>query len=159
MVSTPKFRSNRTRRTAAEERRNIRKRVFLKALNKRGFVTHACEETGIPRTTVYDWYDQDEVFAARWDEAIEISTERAESELLRRGVEGYDHPVTYEGQITDTYKKYSDGCLRLLLQSRKPDRYRERQDIRHQGDAELRIIYDLPVADSDLPPGGNGNGR
>ena len=143
MENAIRARTKRTRKTFAEKLRQKRKILFLAALGKRGVVQHACEETGTPRQTVYDWYERDEDFARAWDVAVDISTEIAESECFRRAVEGFDHPVIYEGEITDHFKKYSDANLRLLLQSRKPDQYRDRQEIVHGGG--LNIVWDLPT--------------
>ena len=147
MRNIARVRTRGTRKLYSEIRRDERKRRFIEALKKRGFAQHACVATGIPRRTVYNWYESDEKFARAWDDAVDWSTELAEGELFRRGVEGYDHPVVYEGEITEYYKKYSDAALRLLLQSRKPDVYRDRKEVKHDG--ELLIVWDLPMPSNE----------
>ena len=38
-----------------------------------------------------------------------MAGDKAEDEVYRRGIEGFDHPVIYEGRITGTYKAFSDN--------------------------------------------------
>jgi len=33
---------------------------------------------------------------------------KVEAEINRRAIEGVDHPVIYKGEITTSYKEYSD---------------------------------------------------
>lgn len=126
--------------------RSRRMRRFLRELAKYGIVTKACEAAGIRhRRTAYRWYDRYEWFKEAWDAAIEVSTEMAEAELYRRGVLGYDKPVTYKGEITDTFKEYSDACLRLLLQARKPEIYRDRSEVDHKHEGNVEFIWDHQI--------------
>lgn len=127
-------------RTPREKLRDRGKRAFIEALCKRGVVVHACELSGVERPTAYRWRDEDEEFAEAWDEAIAVSNEIAVSELFRRAVEGYDHPVTYEGVITDHYKKFSDSLLRFLLERRVPAQFGKRQAIEHSGKIQVEEV-------------------
>jgi hypothetical protein len=104
---------------------------------------------GVPVATYYSWLERDPDFAKVADEIIEITTGMAENELYRRAVEGCDRPVVYMGEIVGTYKRFSDPLLKLLLQSRKPDVYRERSEIEHKGKV---LIWDAtkPMKESPL---------
>jgi hypothetical protein len=53
-----------------------------------------------------------------------------ESELWTRAVEGTAEPITFQGVITATWKRKSDALLKLLLASRNPNLYGEKQEIR-----------------------------
>ena len=47
------------------------------------------------------------------DEAIQSCVERMEAEADRRGVDGYDDPIFFEGQQVGTVRRYSDQLLML----------------------------------------------
>lgn len=123
--------SDRTRRTPKKDWAQD----FLDALKATGMVTAACDEVGIGRSTVYDRRESDEEFAAAWDDIVERTTERMESEAFRRAVEGVDEPVYHQGVAVDTVKKYSDTLLIFMLKSRRPEKYRERHQVEHTGPA------------------------
>lgn len=82
--------------------------VFIERLTKGETITAASKAAGICRKTAYNWRDSDEVFADAWDDAIEVGTEKLETEANRRALEG------------------SDTLLIFLLKARRPKVYRER---------------------------------
>jgi recombinational DNA repair ATPase RecF len=78
-----------------------------------------------------------------------MSGDRAEDEVYRRAFEGFDHPVSYEGEITTTYKAYSDNLAMFFLKGLRPDRYRDNQaGITLQGPTQINITI---KGDSSLP--------
>lgn len=81
------------------------------------------------RRAVYNIREKNEKFRLEWDSAVEEGTDTLEDEAKRRAYEGVDHPVTYQGEITATYKDYSDTLLMFILKARRPDKYRERQEV------------------------------
>lgn len=117
---------------------------FLAVLRETCNVTRAAAACGISRRTAYDHRKADETFAELWDDAEQEAVDRLEREAWRRGVEGVDKPITYQGEITATYKDYSDRMLELLLKAHRPAKYRERFE--HTGkdgaplDREVNII-------------------
>jgi len=62
------------------------KKTLLAQLEKTPIVEAACKKAGLPRSTYYRWRKDDEEFAARCDETIELSIGRvndlAESQLI-----------------------------------------------------------------------------
>jgi hypothetical protein len=70
--------------------------------------------------------------------------EALEREAWRRAVEGYDYPVTYGGEITETYHKYSDTLLVFLLKAYCPEKYVRpgEGDDEDGGPVIFRVIYD-----------------
>lgn len=102
-------------------------------------MSDACRAAGIGRTTAYEWKEADPDFAALWTEAEEIAADKLEREAWRRAVEGYDKPVTYQGEITGTYKEYSDRMLEILLKGHRPEKYTERQRVEHGGAIMLNV--------------------
>lgn len=109
--------ANRSKRTIAREEK------FLEVFRETCNVSEAASKAGIGRRTAYEWRDADDDFASRWLEAEQEAADKLEREAWRRAVEGVDRPVTYQGQITDTYKEYSDRMLEVLLKAHRRDKY------------------------------------
>jgi hypothetical protein len=49
-----------------------------------------------------------------------------EREAWRRGVEGIDRSIMYQGQVVASSKEYSNRLLELLLKAHGPAKYKER---------------------------------
>ena len=130
---------------------------FLEALAEVPVVQYACDAVGIERSTAYRARKDDETFAADWADALEAGIDRAEREAFRRGVEGFNEPLTHQGQITYqvrevidpdtnektfqrvldangqpipvTVRKHSDALLALVLKGRRKQVYSDRTEI------------------------------
>jgi hypothetical protein len=109
-----------------------RQERFLKALADTGNVTAAVAAAGTSRTRVYELRKTDIAFAAAWDEAEEIATDRLEDEARRRAIEGVAEPLVSAGKLVRgddgqpiTVRRYSDNLLLALLKARRLPR-RER---------------------------------
>lgn len=63
-----------------------------------------------------------------------------EEEAHRRAIDGFDRPVIYQGEITDTYKDYSDSLLTMLMKGNKPEKYKERTE--HSGSVGRPMTLD-----------------
>jgi len=77
---------------------------FLEAVRREGTIFHAARIAGIERTNVYARRDRDEEFARELARALEDSTDGLEREAIRRGSEGYDEPVIYQGQLMGVWR-------------------------------------------------------
>lgn len=99
---------------------------FLSILAKTCNVSEAARAANISRQAAYEWRAEDETFAIAWTNAEQEAADKLEREAWRRGVEGVDKPVTFQGVITDTYKEYSDRMLEILLKAHRPDKFVER---------------------------------
>jgi uncharacterized protein YdbL (DUF1318 family) len=112
--------------------------AFLKELRRRGNVSDAARKAGVGRKTVYEWREAEPDFAAAWDEAIEAAMDAMESEAWRRAVEGTRKPLIgrvgkdQDGVITYV-REYSDSLMQTLLKAHRPEKYRERSEVRHTG--------------------------
>lgn len=104
------------------------KGTIVRALVMRGNVREATSAAGIHRTTAYTWREKDRGFADAWDAAVDEATDRMEEEAWRRGIEGFDRPVIFQGKITDTYKDYSDSLLLTLMRGHRPERFKDRRE-------------------------------
>ena len=119
--------------------------AFLKALAKSCNVTAACRAAGIGRRTAYDWRNDDEAFAAAWDEAVEEAADALEAEAWRRGHDGVDKPVFYQGEAVGTVREHSDKLLEILLKAHRPERFVER--IRNENTHAVTVKIEGPAAD------------
>lgn len=120
--------------------------TFLAMLAETCNVSEAARAAGIGRQTAYDWRDDDQTFAAAWANAEQEAADKLEREAWRRAVEGTDKPVTYQGEITATFKEYSDRMLEILLKAHRPDKFVERTKSEVSGGVSITIAG----LDSDL---------
>jgi hypothetical protein len=98
---------------------------FLQVLGEGATVAEACRAAGMSRSTAYDRRDRDEQFRHAWADAVEAGTEALEAEARRRAMEG------------------SDTLMIFLLKARRPEIYRERQEVRHTGQQRPMSAQDL----------------
>lgn len=110
---------------------------FLAVLAEGCQVGKACAAVGIHRSTAYDWRDQDEEFAAAWDNAMKVGVSALEDEAHRRAFDGHDEPVFHQGMRTDSVKKYSDTLAIFLLKSHAPEKYRDNSRVELSGSLAL----------------------
>ena len=94
---------------------------MIEALEKSlGIVTTACKQTGIARSTHYDWMQKDENYKAAVDGIADIALDFAESQL---------HKQIQSGEVSST--------IFYLKTKGKRRGYIERQEIDHSGGLEL----------------------
>jgi len=130
--------------------------VFLAALSEMPVVAYACQAVGIQRSTAYRAREADEDFARAWDEAMEDGVDKAEQAAFKRGVHGWDEPLTHQGHISHvlepytkddgtqgyrpkldangnpipvTVRKHSDALLALVLKGRRKQVYADRTEL------------------------------
>jgi hypothetical protein len=106
---------------------NPKKRRFLAAFVQSGSVTQAASAAKIHWSSHYHWLREEDnaTYTEAFNRAREMAGDIAEGEIYRRAFLGYDHPVIYEGEITTTYKAFSDVLAMFFLKGMKPERYRE----------------------------------
>lgn len=116
-----------------------KREAFLSALALTGNVSEAAAACAIGRTAAYDWRRDDETFAADWDAALDEAADRMEREAFRRAVEGTEKPVfgslgqgRGSGEV-GRIREYSDTLLIFLLKAARPEKFRERTEVRHTG--------------------------
>ena len=68
---------------------DILKKQLVEALEKSlGVVTTACKQTGVNRSTFYEWYNKDEEFKKAVDSIGDIALDFAESQLHKQIKDG-----------------------------------------------------------------------
>lgn len=120
--------------------------AFLERLGECASVLHACIASKLPRRTVYNWRNSCSSFKAAWDKALELGTDALEDEAVRRAYHGNTKPVFQGGKQVGSVTEYSDTLLIFLLKARRPDRFRERTEVEHIGEARTKFIYVPPKA-------------
>lgn len=89
--------------------RRERQTQFLRALQQTGTVYHACRQSKVSRTIVYEWLE-DPKFQQRFQTARENAVERLETSAFRRALKG------------DT------SLTMFLLKAMRPEVYREKYE-------------------------------
>lgn len=117
---------------------------LLVALREVPNITRACRIVSISPSTVRAWRREDPAFDRAVAEAIDDGVDALEAEVHRRAFEGYEKPVVFQGQITDTYREYSDGLAQFLLKAHRPDKYRERSEVQSSGAQTITILTGVP---------------
>lgn len=116
-----------TKRTPEKDIKANNQRVFVEQLVKGQTITAAAKASGICRRTAYSWRESDKTFAEAWDDALEIGTEKLETEATRRALEG------------------SDTLLIFLLKARRPKVYRERVSTEVTGPDGQPLANVIPI--------------
>ena len=110
---------------------NPHQRAFLAAFRATGNVRLACKAASVGRSSHYRWLEKDAEYHSAFNLAKEDATDVLEAEAHRRAVEGWEEEVGwYKGEAGGTVRKYSDVLLIFLLKALRPEKYRERVDLR-----------------------------
>ena len=106
---------------------------FLDAIRASGNVRLAANAAGIDRSTPYIRASRDPAFKAAWAEANEDAVDLLEAEARRRAL------------------TTSDGLLMFLLRAHRPERYRDRVDVRVEVRREAeRVAAKLGMSVEDV---------
>jgi hypothetical protein len=109
-----------------------RKRAFLTAYAHTGNKRLAAKLAGIDRSAIYQpgWRD-DRKFEDALARAELMACDILEAEAYRRAVEGVEKPVGwYKGRPGGYVREYSDVLLIFLLKGIRPEKYRDRMELR-----------------------------
>lgn len=87
-----------------------KKTIFIEALRKNLFVVSAaCEQTGVGRTTFYEWMKTDEDFKRRVEEVEEIQTDFVETQLLKKIKEGSERSILFYMRYKAKKRGYTES--------------------------------------------------
>jgi hypothetical protein len=124
---------SRTKRTPKKKTAPDWTPSFLCALRESANIKSSCAAAGICRTTFYDRRDRDTEFAALVVAALDDAVDELELEARRRALKGCERPVFHQGEECGRILEYSDTLMIFLLKAHRPEKYRERHDVRHSG--------------------------
>ena len=148
LIKGPDPRTNRTPK---------RRAAFLEALKQTCNITKACEESGLPRTSAYEWKAEDPEFATDWQKALDIAADLLEEEALRRAKEGTLKPVFQGGQLVGHIQEYSDTLMIFLLKGAKPKKYMDRlvQEVSGPAGAPIQTAVTVRFVDTNSDSSGS----
>jgi hypothetical protein len=116
---------------------------FLQLLRMGASVGDAAKGAGVCRKTAYNRRAEDPAFAAAWDDAVEVGTDRAETVLAECALKARTDP------------KYQTSLI-FLLKNRRPHVWRDVHDLRHTGsipsEIVIRVIDQLPALTAGSEP-------
>lgn len=101
---------------------------FLDCLRRGYTIAAAARAVGFSRRAAYNNRDDDEQFAAEWEDAIEEGKDFLEQEARRRAIEGTVRPVFYQGEECGGIREYSDTLLLAMLKAKRIE-YRDKVDL------------------------------
>lgn len=116
-----------------------RKAQFLDVLRETANVTVSARAVGVSLSTVYKHRTDDALFAERFEEAMDEAVDMLEHEAHRRAFQGTDEPVFYRGDEVGYVRKYSDALTMFLLKAHRPDKYRERSEVKQELSGGLQL--------------------
>lgn len=122
---------------------------FIASLSETGNITLAARVAGISRQAAYNAKESDESFASAWAEAEDVAADLLEEEARKRAVDGTPEPVYYKGQMVGAVRRYSDNLLMFLLKSRRPEKFRDRSEVKHSGGVGVTLTELLKLSQED----------
>lgn len=118
---------------------------FLKVLREsQCMVAAACKMSGLTRSHATKLRNKVSAFDEAWTEIYDDITDIIENTAYKRAVDGIEEGIYYKGDLVDTKLVYSDSLLTLLLQSRRPEVYKQRSAIEAQpvGTFNFQMVLD-----------------
>jgi transposase-like protein len=114
------------------EIQDLKKRAFALAFARTGNKAQAARVAGIHPDTPYSrQWRSDQVLQAALRQAKEVAADLIEAEAYRRAVHGVERPTGwYQGKPGAMVREYSDLLTIFLLKGLRPERYKERVEMR-----------------------------
>jgi hypothetical protein len=109
-----------------------KKRAFLAAFVTCGRRGRAAEVAGVKHQHYLYWFATDPAFSEAFARAERLCTHLIEDEILRRGLEGIDKPVFWQGRQVATVKDYDTTLLIFAAKGAMPEKYKDRVDQTHK---------------------------
>ena len=104
------------------------KQRYLILVARTGQVCASAYGVGLNKTTIYDCREKDPAFDAAVLEAQERYRDWVDAEIRRRGIEGIEEPVFYQGRVVGWVRKFSDALAIAHAKAHDP-RYREKLQV------------------------------
>lgn len=111
--------------------REEREEEFLRLISEGVAVRRAATAVALNFSNLYRKRKADAGFAKRWEDATRITVESLEVEAFRRA------------------RNCSDKLLMFLLERRAPEKYSNKQEIKHTGGMNLAVFTGIPGGEVD----------
>jgi len=125
---------------ARQLKKTDRQIAFLAAWERFGTMSAACRETDVPRSLLYNTWLKEPTFAELAEGVKDRIADSLEQEAIRRGRDGWLEPVFYKGDEVGEIRKFSDLLVIFMLKALRPDKYRERTNVQHEGTVVLEQV-------------------
>lgn len=112
---------------------------FIQHLAISGNISAACRRAKIHPTTISARKKTDAVFAAAYDDAMDVAVDVGEGEMFRRAIEGVKKPVFQGGKKVGSITEYSDGLLGMIVKGRRRHIYGD--NFKLSGDPNAPLEY------------------
>ena len=116
---------------------DVKMQKFLCYLAILGNRSRAAQAVPISTAMTWFWRRDDDIFRARYEEAMKIASELHENEMFRRSSEGVLEPVFQGGRLVGSQRRYSDTLLIFALKGAMPEKYADRQKVEHSGQVDV----------------------
>jgi len=100
--------------------------AFFEVFVETGKVTEGARAAGFSTRSAYNLKNKSPELKERWEEANQQVDDMLDAEIWRRGHDGIDKPIFYQGRVVATIKEYSDKMLELAAIGRMPHKYARR---------------------------------
>jgi hypothetical protein len=130
------------------EIQDLKKRAFVLAFARTGNKAQAARVAGIHPDTPYSrQWRNDRVLQAALRQAKEAAADLIEQEAYRRAVDGVEKPTGwYQGKPAAMVREYSDLLTIFLLKGLRPERYKERVEMRGAlANLDLNLLPDEAI--------------
>ncbi|MDP2374617.1 hypothetical protein [Reyranella sp.] len=127
----------------------VRVNAFFHHLGRTGSVTVAANRAQLRRSALYERRQNDDDFAARWAQALDLGVERLQDNAMNRAMNGTPRPVWRNGQEVGSVRQFDNRLLQFLLKAHRPDLYGDRGKaaapalpfdlVKRMADAEARL--------------------
>ena len=121
-------------------------RAFLDAYAQLGNIGAASKAAGCHPASHRHHWAKNPAYMAEFLEAQEQANDILEAEAIRRATRGTDKPVFHKGKVCGQIREYSDPLLIFLLKATRPGKFRERFDVQHSGEMQMKMYgQEAPV--------------
>lgn len=119
---------------------------FLENFKEMCNITQAAKSVGITPRSVYNKKKADPEFTEALAAAELEVKDKIEGEIWRRGVEGTDKAIMFQGKVVGVVKEYSDRMLELLAKGHMPERYGDKLKQEITGKDGAPLMDNIEVA-------------
>lgn len=116
--------------------------LFLSVYAMTGQVSKAAAAINVWPPAIYMLKRRNKDFANAMAAAKQVAISLAEDELLRRGLEGVEEDIYYQGEVVGSKRVYSDTALLRVLEAERPDKWKKRIANEHTGENGAPIAID-----------------
>jgi hypothetical protein len=127
--------------------RNLKKRTFLAAFCRVGAIEKASRKAKVHWSSHYRWLESDQTYAQAFELARGIVGDRIEGSMIDSALNGDKKFVTFEGEVTDSFKQKPDIVRIFMLKGFKPQ-YRDNFSINQfSGPVQVNVKFSANAPD------------